>query len=46
VRVRAIGVNPFDAAVRSGAMEAVFPTPLPAVLVSSSPAWSTKSAPA
>ena len=32
VRVRAIGVNPFDASVRSGAMEALFPTPLPAVL--------------
>jgi len=31
VRVRAIGVNPYDAAVRSGAMEAVFRTPLPAV---------------
>ena len=32
VRVRAIGVNPFDANVRAGAMEAFFPTPLPAVL--------------
>src|SRR5438445_2409498 len=32
VRVRAIGVNRFDAAVRSGAMEAMFRTPLPAVL--------------
>jgi NADPH:quinone reductase-like Zn-dependent oxidoreductase len=32
VRVRAIGVNRFDAAVRSGAMEAFFRTPLPAVL--------------
>src|SRR3981081_323050 len=29
---RAIGVNRFDAMVRSGAMEAVFRTPLPAVL--------------
>src|SRR5258706_11509375 len=32
VRVRAIGVNLFDAKVRSGAMEAVFRTPLPALL--------------
>jgi NADPH:quinone reductase-like Zn-dependent oxidoreductase len=32
VRVRAIGVNQFDAKVRSGGMEAVFRTPLPAVL--------------
>jgi len=32
VRVRTIGVNQFDAKVRSGAMEAVFRTPLPAVL--------------
>ncbi|HZS39991.1 MAG TPA: NADP-dependent oxidoreductase [Polyangia bacterium] len=32
VRVRAIGVNRFDAAVRAGALEAMFPTPLPAVL--------------
>ena len=32
VRVRAIGVNKFDATVRSGAMEAVFRTPLPALL--------------
>jgi len=32
VRVRAIGVNQFDAKVRSGAMEAVFRTPLPALL--------------
>jgi NADPH:quinone reductase-like Zn-dependent oxidoreductase len=32
VRVRAIGVNRFDATVRSGGMEAFFRTPLPAVL--------------
>ncbi|MFD0205497.1 NADP-dependent oxidoreductase [Saccharothrix carnea] len=32
LRVRAVGVNPFDAKVRSGAMEAVFRTPLPTVL--------------
>ncbi|MEU4745983.1 alcohol dehydrogenase catalytic domain-containing protein, partial [Actinosynnema sp. NPDC023658] len=32
VRVRAAGVNPFDVKVRSGAMEAVFTTPLPTVL--------------
>ncbi|MFI9009030.1 NADP-dependent oxidoreductase [Actinosynnema sp. NPDC053489] len=32
LRVRAAGVNPFDAKVRSGAMEAAFTTPLPAVL--------------
>src|SRR5690349_18721612 len=32
VRVRAIGVNMFDAKVRSGAMEAMFRTPLPAVI--------------
>jgi NADPH:quinone reductase-like Zn-dependent oxidoreductase len=32
LRVRAAGVNPFDGKVRSGAMAAVFPTPLPAVL--------------
>lgn len=32
VRVRAIGVNLFDARVRSGGMEAIFRTPLPARL--------------
>src|SRR5260370_12835985 len=32
VRVRAIGVNRLDATVRSGGMEAMFRTPLPAVL--------------
>jgi NADPH:quinone reductase-like Zn-dependent oxidoreductase len=32
VRVRAVGVNPFDAKVRSGAMEAVFSTRLPTIL--------------
>lgn len=32
VRVRLTGVNPFDSKVRSGAMEALFETPLPAVL--------------
>jgi NADPH:quinone reductase-like Zn-dependent oxidoreductase len=31
VRVEAVGVNAFDGKVRSGAMEAVFRTPLPAV---------------
>lgn len=31
VRVEAAGVNPFDAKVRSGAMESAFRTPLPAV---------------
>ncbi|MFI0237829.1 NADP-dependent oxidoreductase [Streptomyces sp. NPDC016845] len=31
VRVRAVGVNPVDGKIRSGAMEAVFPTTLPAV---------------
>jgi NADPH:quinone reductase-like Zn-dependent oxidoreductase len=32
VRVRAVGVNPVDAKIRSGAMEAAFPTPLPTIL--------------
>jgi NADPH:quinone reductase-like Zn-dependent oxidoreductase len=32
VRVKTVGVNPIDAKIRSGAMEAAFPTPLPAVL--------------
>jgi NADPH:quinone reductase-like Zn-dependent oxidoreductase len=32
VRVRTVGVNPFDAKVRSGAMAAVFTTPLPTIL--------------
>ncbi|MEV8439707.1 NADP-dependent oxidoreductase [Actinosynnema sp. NPDC051121] len=32
LRVRAVGVNPFDAKVRSGDMEAVFTTPLPTIL--------------
>jgi NADPH:quinone reductase-like Zn-dependent oxidoreductase len=32
VRNHAIGVNPFDAKVRAGQMEAMFKTPLPAVL--------------
>ena len=32
VRVRAVGVNPFDATVRSGVMQALFRTPLPALL--------------
>ncbi len=32
VRLRAIGVNPFDAKVRAGAMEGIFRTRLPAVL--------------
>lgn len=31
VRVRAAGVNPLDGKIRSGAMEALFPTPLPAI---------------
>ncbi|MDR7385757.1 NADP-dependent oxidoreductase [Promicromonospora iranensis] len=31
VRVEAVGLNPFDGTVRSGAMEAAFRTPLPAV---------------
>ncbi|MEU5088512.1 NADP-dependent oxidoreductase [Streptomyces sp. NPDC021356] len=31
VRVRAVGVNPVDGKIRSGTMEAVFPTTLPAV---------------
>lgn len=31
VRVRAIGVNPVDGKIRSGIMEAIFPTTLPAV---------------
>lgn len=31
VRVRAVGVNPVDGKIRSGNMEAIFPTPLPAV---------------
>ncbi|MFH8984320.1 NADP-dependent oxidoreductase [Streptomyces varsoviensis] len=30
VRVKAVGVNPVDGKIRSGALEAVFPTPLPA----------------
>ncbi|SIN44875.1 NADP-dependent oxidoreductase [Micromonospora cremea] len=32
VQVRAAGVNPIDGKIRSGAMEAIFPTRLPAVL--------------
>ena len=32
VKVDAIGVNPVDGKIRSGAMEAIFPTPLPAIL--------------
>ncbi|HEX3789095.1 MAG TPA: NADP-dependent oxidoreductase [Pseudonocardiaceae bacterium] len=32
VRVAVAGVNPVDSKIRSGAMEAAFPTPLPAVL--------------
>ncbi len=32
IRVRAAGVNPIDSEIRSGAMQAVFPTPLPAIL--------------
>src|ERR1700760_4562465 len=32
VRVRAAGVNRYDATVRAGGMEAMFHTPLPAVL--------------
>ncbi|MCU8590308.1 MULTISPECIES: NADP-dependent oxidoreductase [Streptomyces] len=31
VRVRAVGVNPVDGKIRSGAMENIFPTTLPAV---------------
>ncbi|NJP71492.1 NADP-dependent oxidoreductase [Streptomyces sp. C1-2] len=31
VRVHALGVNPVDGKIRSGAMEAVFPTTLPAI---------------
>ncbi|MEV5231169.1 alcohol dehydrogenase catalytic domain-containing protein, partial [Streptomyces pseudogriseolus] len=31
VRVRAVGVNPVDGKIRSGVMEAIFPTTLPAV---------------
>jgi NADPH:quinone reductase-like Zn-dependent oxidoreductase len=31
VQIRAAGINPFDGKVRSGAMEAVFATPLPKV---------------
>ncbi|MEU5207447.1 NADP-dependent oxidoreductase [Kribbella sp. NPDC020789] len=31
VRVRAVGVNPVDGKIRSGGMEAIFPTALPAV---------------
>jgi len=32
IRVRAAGVNPVDSEIRSGTMQAVFPTPLPAIL--------------
>ncbi|MEU1291134.1 MULTISPECIES: NADP-dependent oxidoreductase [unclassified Streptomyces] len=31
VRIHAVGVNPVDGKIRSGAMEAIFPTTLPAV---------------
>ncbi|MGE9696201.1 NADP-dependent oxidoreductase [Streptomyces sp. CH6] len=31
VRVHAVGVNPVDGKIRSGAMEAIFPTTLPAI---------------
>jgi NADPH:quinone reductase-like Zn-dependent oxidoreductase len=32
IRVQASGVNPVDSAIRSGAMQAIFPTALPAIL--------------
>jgi NADPH:quinone reductase-like Zn-dependent oxidoreductase len=32
IKVRAIGVNPVDAEIRSGTMQAVFPTSLPAIV--------------
>ena len=32
IKVRAVGVNPVDSSIRSGGMQAVFPTPLPAIL--------------
>ncbi|MEO6953134.1 MAG: NADP-dependent oxidoreductase [Polyangia bacterium] len=32
VRVRSVGVNPFESKVRAGVMEQVFKTPLPAIL--------------
>src|SRR5258708_22817469 len=32
VQLRAVGVNPFEAKVRSGAIEQLFKTPLPAIL--------------
>lgn len=31
IRVRAAGVNPLDGKIRSGALEAVFPTLLPSI---------------
>ncbi|WP_190195540.1 NADP-dependent oxidoreductase, partial [Streptomyces minutiscleroticus] len=31
VRVKAVGVNPVDGKIRSGSMEAIFPTTLPAI---------------
>ena len=31
IRVRAVGVNPIEGKIRSGTMEAAFPTPLPAI---------------
>jgi NADPH:quinone reductase-like Zn-dependent oxidoreductase len=31
IRVRAAGVNPLDGKIRSGTLEAVFPTPLPSI---------------
>ena len=31
IRVQASGVNPVDSAIRSGAMQAIFPTALPAI---------------
>src|SRR5258708_12125617 len=31
IRVQASGVNPVDSAIRSGAMQAIFPTTLPAI---------------
>lgn len=44
VRVQAVGVNPVDGKIRSGVMEAIFPTRCPPSPAGRSPVWSTPSA--
>ena len=44
VAVRAAGINPSEAAIRTGRVRDVFPRPFPAARVRTSPAWSRRSA--